>query len=390
MRNGLHHLAHDERGMSLVFVCLGFMAMLTATTLAIDVGMFMTARSQAQNAADAGAHAGAVALLYNSFTDRTPTGPVVTSAINEAIKNQVMGKPVDIKPADVTFPNDPSGQPTRVAVHVFRTAARSNPVSTLLGVFFGVNQVDIDAVATALVSPANAESCVMPFTIPDKWTEKSDDTGTADGSWTTTSTFDMYDSKGNPLPNPDTYIPPGQTGATGYSPIADLGLQLVLKNNNTSKVAPSMYNPWDLPGSVGGSDYRNNIANCNQNIFSIGDNMPPETGNMVGPTKQGTDDLVAKDPDAKWDTNCNCVVNSAFPVSPRIARIPLYDPVAYAEGQQSGKNATLTMVNYLGFFIEGTNGAGQVTGRITPIGGLVTGNGPAAVGSFPKVIQLVQ
>jgi hypothetical protein len=48
------------------------------------------------------------------------------------------------------------------------------------------------------------------------------------------------------------------------------------------------------------------------------------------------------------------------------------------------------MVNYLGFFIEGTNGAGQVTGRITPIGGLVTGNGPAAVGSFPKVIQLVQ
>jgi hypothetical protein len=273
---------------------------------------------------------------------------------------------------------------------VFRTAARSNPVSTLLGVFFGVNQVDIDAVATAQVSPANAESCVMPFTIPDKWTEKSDDTGTADGSWTTTSTFDMYDSKGNPLPNPDTYIPPGQTGATGYSPIADLGLQLVLKNNNTSKVAPSMYNPWDLPGSVGGSDYRNNIANCNQNIFSIGDNMPPETGNMVGPTKQGTDDLVAKDPDAKWDTNCNCVVNSAFPVSPRIARIPLYDPVAYAEGQQSGKNATLTMVNYLGFFIEGTNGAGQVTGRITPIGGLVTGNGPAAVGSFPKVIQLVQ
>src|SRR5258708_10368816 len=115
MRNGLHHLAHDERGMSLVFVCLGFMAMLTATTLAIDVGMFMTARSQAQNAADAGAHAGAVALVYNSFTDRSPSGPVVTSAINAAVKNQVMGKPVDIKPADVTFPNHPAGQPKRLA-----------------------------------------------------------------------------------------------------------------------------------------------------------------------------------------------------------------------------------------------------------------------------------
>jgi hypothetical protein len=64
--------------------------------------------------------------------------------------------------------------------------------------------------------------------------------------------------------------------------------------------------------------------------------------------------------------------------------------VAYAQGQQSGKNATLKMVNYLGFFIEGVDGSGQVTGRITPVGGLVTGNGPAAVGSFPKVIQLVQ
>jgi Flp pilus assembly protein TadG len=38
---------------------MGFMAFFAASTLAIDVGMFMTARSQAQNAADAGALAGA-------------------------------------------------------------------------------------------------------------------------------------------------------------------------------------------------------------------------------------------------------------------------------------------------------------------------------------------
>jgi len=41
--------------MTLLFVGMGFMTLLAATTLAIDVGMFMTARSQAQNAADAGA-----------------------------------------------------------------------------------------------------------------------------------------------------------------------------------------------------------------------------------------------------------------------------------------------------------------------------------------------
>src|SRR5439155_26773636 len=157
------HLRRDERGMSLVFVAVGFMAMLSATTLAIDVGMFMNSRSQAQNAADAGAHAGAVALVFNSFTDRTSTGPAVTSAISAALANQVGGQAVSVLPEDVTFPNDPTGQPTRVAVHVFRTAARTNPVPTLMGTFFGVQQVDIDAIATAEASAANAMTCVKPF-----------------------------------------------------------------------------------------------------------------------------------------------------------------------------------------------------------------------------------
>ena len=109
MRPDLRHLLHNERGMSLVFVCVGFMAMLSATTLAIDVGMFMTARSQAQNAADAGAHAGAVALAFNSFTDRSAGGPVVTSAINAALGNQVMAQPVSVTAPDVTFPTDAAG-----------------------------------------------------------------------------------------------------------------------------------------------------------------------------------------------------------------------------------------------------------------------------------------
>ena len=149
MREHMHHLRRDERGMSLVFVSVAFMALLSATTLAIDVGMFMNSRSQAQNAADAGALAGATALVFNSFTDRTSTGPAVMSAINTAKANTVAGATVSVTPADVTFPNDPSGQPTRVQVQVFRTADRSNPLSTLMGGFFGVATADVTATATA-------------------------------------------------------------------------------------------------------------------------------------------------------------------------------------------------------------------------------------------------
>ena len=128
MRGSFHRLRHDERGVSLVFVSVAFMALLSATTLAIDVGMFMTARSQAQNAADAGALAGATALTFNSFTNRSATGPAVQSAVNTALRNTVQGAAVSVTPDDVTFPLDPSGQADRVAVQVHRTTERGNAV----------------------------------------------------------------------------------------------------------------------------------------------------------------------------------------------------------------------------------------------------------------------
>ena len=370
--------------MTLIFMSVGFMAFMAATTLAIDVGMFMTARSQAQNSADAGAHAGVVALVFNDFNDRSASGPAVQSALKAARSNQVVRNNVSVNNPDVTFPVGPTGS-NRVKVTVYRTTSRGNAVPTLIGSMFGVLSGDVIATATAEASPADAETCVMPFTIPDKWLEKQDP------PWDPTDTFDMYDNKGKPIANPDVYIAPGSDGWTGYSAVANRGLQLVLKNNNTGKVAPSLYNPWDLPGSVGGSDYRNNIANCNTAIFKIGDLMPPEPGNMVGPTQQGADALVAKDPGAYWDTGCQCVKGSNFGVSPRVAVVPLYDPIAYAEGQASGKNATFKMVNYLGFFIEGVDGGGQVTGRITPITGLISGGGgPVPTGAFPMAIRLVE
>jgi len=377
----IQHVRDDERGISIIFVSLGFMAFLSATTLAIDVGMLMTARTQAQNAADAGALAGATALAFNSFTDQSASGPAVTSAINAAKTNLVIGQAPSVTFSDVTFPKDPiTGQFDAVQVWVHRTQARGNPVATLIAQIFGVRTVDVNATATAAAVPANAEICVLPLAIPDKWIEKQ----------SPADTFDMYDNKGNLLSNPDVYVPPGQTGATGYNPDSDKGLQLVLKNNNGTKVAPSMYNPWDLPGSVGGNDYRNNIASCNPNLVKMGDNMVPENGNMVGPTQQGTNDLIAQDYNAYWDTFCNCVKGSAFPVSPRIRVVPLYDPVLYAQGQQTGKSGPqLQVVNYVGFFIESIDGDG-VIGRMTPILGKISGNGPPSIGGFARVIMLVQ
>ena len=75
----------DESGMTYVFIGLSMMAFVSASMLAIDVGMLMTARNQAQNSADAGALAGVTALVYDDWNDRSPTGPAVTNAIAAAM-----------------------------------------------------------------------------------------------------------------------------------------------------------------------------------------------------------------------------------------------------------------------------------------------------------------
>jgi len=118
--------------------------------------------------------------------------------------------------------------------------------------------------------------------------------------------------------------------------------------------------------------------------------MTNEPGNKVGPTDQGTQALIDQDPSAYWDTFCNCVKGSAFPVSPRVAIIPVYDPIYYETGKHNGRNASLKVANWIGVFVESVGG-GQVTGRITPVSGLNKGQlGPAPAGSFPLVIRLVQ
>lgn len=386
MRKHFQQLRTDERGMSLVFVAIGIMSFMTATTLAIDVGMFMTARNQAQNSADAGALAGAVALVQNNYNDRSPAGPAVRSAMLTARENEVIRGEVEVAPADVTFPVGPGGLNNRVRVQVFRTAARNNSaIPTLLGRFFGVPMVDVAAAATAEASPANAATCVKPFTIPDRWTEKQTPPWDPQND-----TFDYLDNKGKPVANPDIYIPADQPGYTGYNAERDRGLQIRLKADNSTNVAPSFYNPWRIDDSNGADDYRENVAECNTAVIPIGSPMPPEPGNMVGPTQQGVGDLIDKDPQAYWDDGCNCVKGSKFAKSPRIAVIPVYDPVVYETGKHNGSNASLKIANYIGFFLEGLQG-GQVIGRITPVGGVLAGNaGPTPAGAFPTVIRLVQ
>lgn len=391
-------LHRDERGFSLVTIGLSLMALFGATMLAIDVGMLMWGRTQAQVSADAGALAGATALVYNDFDNRSPSGPAVTSAISTAQSNPVQGAAPSVTAPDVEFPyNSLTGRNDQVQVTVYRTQARRNPVPTIIASFFGVANADISATATAAAFPADDMTCVLPFTLPDRWREVTR-CGGGTCEWEPTDTFEMFERQGNhynagdPLANPDVYVPPGDASnpTTGYNATRDKGIRLVLKNRNQEQIAPSIYNPWAMPGGTGADFFRDNIMGCNAAMVPIGQLLIPETGNMVGPTGDGTDGLIASDPGAYWDDVCNCVRGSAYPTSPRIRPIPLYNPDRYARGQDTGKSQPdLEVVNYLGFFVESIS-AGEVIGRIHPISGRIRNPTDPYVGSFASAILLVK
>ena len=371
----------DETGMSMVFVSVGFLAFFAATTLAIDVGQFMTARAQAQSSADAAALAGATAFVYDSFTDRSAGGPAVQSALSTAKRNKVIGGDVSIDAADVTFPVGPAGQSDRIQVWVYRTKARGSQIPTLIGPVFGINDFDIMATATAEAAAANAMTCVKPFTIPDKWIEHQDPV------WTINSTYDRYDKKGNIIANPDEYYPPSASHRTWTD--ADKGTPMILRAGTGNNINPTFYYSWDMPGASGGDWYRDNIIGCNPTKIGVNTPMIQEPGNMVGPTVQGVQALIDQDPTAHWDRDQGRVV-SPLGRSPRVFPIPLYDPEVYAIGVTQGRNADLVSRNWIGFFAESITG-NEVSGRIVPLVGVIDANaGPAPEGVFPRAIRLVK
>ena len=382
----IERVRRDESGMTYVFIGFSMMAFISASALAIDVGMLMTARSQAQNSADAAALAGAISLVNDSWTDRSPSGPAVTNAMRAATQNSVMGANVSVLPSDVTFPTDPFGAANRVKVTVYRRASRGNPVSTLIARYFGMATADIAATATAEASDANAMTCVKPFTIPDKWREMQTP------PWDGDDTYDAFNNKGVPLANPDIYIPANQAGYTGYNQESERGQRLGIRAATGNNITVSFYFSLALgkPVITGGAEYDWNIANCNTTIYHWNDPLTQEPGAMNGPTISGAELLIAKDPGAHWNTATNAMEGSAFGHSPRVFPIPLYDPPFYDEGKRNGRTADLKTANWIGFFLEEIQGNG-LWGRIIPINGIRDRNheGPPE-GLNPKAIRLVE
>ena len=406
-----HSRVRSEHGSILLLVAGGLLALMALSTFVFDYGVMWVARRQAQNAADAGALSGAVALAFDPGAHDVGALGLGTKAKQSAIvvasANRVWGQSPDNARNTVTVsfavpcPLDTASECLRV--DVFRDVAAGNPLPMFFGQLVGLTQQGVRAVALSQAVVADASDCLKPWAIPDKWLDHHDETPAIDvDTWTADDTYEKLFgnglNKGNPLPDPDVYTKPG------FKLADDMGREVVLKYGDAQQtIAPGNFFPVALPtwdgASKGASDYRKNIAQCNGIPVQIGDEVTTEPGNMIGPTRQGMEELIAQDPLATWDPITKTVKNSCAPdhcvpsaaVSPRIVAIPIFDTDYFDQGKQNGRTQ-IKVVNILGFFLDQMQGD-DVRGYFTTIPGVKVGIGPQKVNpnaAFMKVPLLVR
>jgi len=144
----------------------------------------------------------------------------------------------------------------------------------------------------------------------------------------------------------------------------------------------------DGGGGQGAARYRQNICSCNSSIIDLDTEYLIEPGNMVGPTYQGVQALIARDPDAYWDEQSNTVVSELGMDSPRVVTVGLFDP---GEVRRPGRQY-IRFNNFARIFVEEQESRSDpVTGRfLYYVPGVGTGESGQTTGSLVRVLQLIR
>ncbi len=375
--------SNGERGVTLIIVALALTTLVILSAFVVDFGVLWLARAQAQSAADAGALAGATALVYDNETDFSVNGPAYRSASQVAAANAVFGGThgveVFVDPSATWDPPKPTVCQTYggcVQVNVYQDGTHGSALlPTYFAQAFGVASQAIKATATARAAEANGSGCMRPWFITDKY----------------------IDSNGNNQYDGGEAIP-------GYRVPDDIGAAVTFHLNG----GPSSYGQLDV--GAGGNDIRDAIRYCysGRETFAIGQTALTKPGNTLGPERQGIDSLFDWDGSARWDGSdvvdscantgtCSCPPGECpygGQQSPRVVQAAICSP---AEAQCSGANpgaGTITITNILSFFITGyTEAAGnlEIHAIIIDSAGLQVPGGSVGPGqSFIQVPILVR
>ena len=381
-----------EQGMTVAMLAVFIIGLFGMAALAIDLGILYTARTSAQHAADAAALAGATTFVV------TPTAAQPNEAQEAAVAtagaNFVLGKPVVISAAEVNV--DVANRLVTVTVPL----VGGSGIATYFARVFslqgagGMRSVDVIVQATAEASlQGSGSQCIKPLFVPN-----SVISGLAPNL--ACGADETVFQKGT---TPANCGQPGLLTPYAQAQIATHGAFTLKPGDPVNSLEPSQFYALDF--GAGASDYRCTLGNCMNDCgitdtVACGDDYPVKTGNMIGPTRQGVDDLIGPTKDT-WVAvgqyeDPNQVI---WPTSSQLVVAPVWDNCCQVINP--GTNGqTATVVGFMTLFIDGMKGndvkAHLVDATECPGagggGGGPGGVGPAPSGSGPlgKPVRLVQ
>jgi hypothetical protein len=373
----------DRDGQTLAIAAVMMVALLAMMGLAIDLGMAYTARSEAQRVADSAALAGA-----SVFLEQNPSAAGAEARAREwagmnVVRNRAVD-PVDDVDVQVILAD------SRVRVWISRSG-----LPAWYSRFLGYRDLSVQAMAAASVRDSGVAKCLKPWAVIDLFED-------ANGVRPPAGT--LYDEQLGHRYVPNLNEAQDPTGYGSYP--GDFGMQMTIKAQDPNSAyvpEPGVFLPIQLPqdpdreicspGGGGGAAYRNDICACNNTPIAIGSELPIEPGNMVGPTKQGVEQLLKQEPRRlAWSDQQNAVIDldtgSAVTSSPLIVPMILIGPDQIVKsGMQN-----VTVQNMALFFIEGFNSQGNkadLTGRFFgPVRGMDEHN--HATSPEVKILRLVE
>jgi len=382
-------MIRGNRGQVLILVAFAILFLMGVAALAIDVGFMYSTRHELQRSADSGALAGASAFVGGVWDNGNLSSPTMVEAdarardyaSRDAVSPPIGAtSPVHLDSAtevDVAFP---------LMNHIRVTTRRQ--VNLFFARVLGYPMREITAFATARLQVINSRlTCLKPWGIPFPW-EDTDGDRQYDADEVVNDNNDKCPKDGSP--------PPPNVFCQG-SPII---LKVGTPQGKPEDGQPDIPNIQQESGHFFALDFGSLIGagsgahtykelikeDCPDNTLelSTGDSVPLKPGDMVGPTiqavampKEGDNDsLMNQDPDSQWidgpggglpSSPKYPIDNGAWMNSPRVVRIPIYDPsVALAQGKTD-----MTIAGFAGFWIqeayEQPKGQGTVIGRYIPM-----------------------
>jgi len=337
-----------EEGSVVVMITVATVALFAFAMVAIDGSILAAAKTQLENGADAAALAGAVEWAATGDEAAARQAAIDFASYNVAVRRNL--ESIRINPADVEIlPGAGTQGEDRIRVRTFRTAEHGDALETYLLKPLDLafpSFADIGAEATAEVFPVCRTESVKPWAILVRWEDEN-----GNGVYDSEEPFHPYE--------------------TGYLPTQDAGRALTLR-------------PAGPGEAVSGHVYSVQFEGDTPVAVGPGDELRIDRGAAAEATERAWSELIAQDPEARWDEETHSVQGSRYGQSPRVVLVPFIHPPDPTTGE------TVRVSKVGAVFLESAEPAGRVNARL--LRAAATGEPCEAPGSasFLVGIQLVE